>query len=430
MGNGQILTAGTYSIGQSASLDNTLTLDGQGNPNAVFIFKIQGAFSSTSGSKVILTNGAVACNVFWKIEGLVDLGTNTQMKGTVIANNAAIVLNSGVIIEGRALSTTGAVTVSGVTVTKPIGCGSPVLTGPAAPVLKSVACFTIFTGSGTVTNSGVSTVVGDIGSNVGLTTGFDPLKVTGKIHSNPDQATAICALDLGTVYTYLNTLPTDIELLYPAAFGQDLVLTPHTYLLNAATVLNGKVILNAQGNADAVFVIKIVGALSTSTFASVELQNSAQAKNVFWKVDGAISLNDYASFKGTVIGNNGAINLNTGVEIEGRVLSTTGAVATASINATMTAGCNPATLAVGSSTVNNQANFYPNPFTSVLNVNLVDADLGSNLTIFNAAGSRVVNKVLSDKTNTLQMKLPAGTYYYQLKAKNGKQQTGKLISKP
>ena len=240
----------------------------------------------------------------------------------------------------------------------------------------------------------------------------------------------MCALDLNTVYTYLNTLPTDIELLYPAAFGQDLVLTPHTYLLNAATVLNGKVILDAQGNEDAVFVIKIVGALSTNTYASVELINGALAKNVFWKVDGAISLNDYASFKGTIIGNNGAINLNTGTVIEGRVLSTTGAVATASINATMTAGCDPATLAVGSSNTNKQANFYPNPFSSVLNINTNDMETGSTLTIYNGVGSIVLQKQLTGKTNSIQTKLPAGTYFYQLKGKNGTQQTGKLISKP
>lgn len=430
LGNGQILTAGTYSIGQGASLDNTLTLDGQGDPNAVFIFKIQGAFSSTSGSKVVLTNGAVACNVFWKIEGLVDLATNTQMKGTVIANNAAIVLNTGVSLEGRALSTTGAVTVSGVTVTKPIGCGSPTLTGPAAPALRSVACFTIFTGSGTVTNTGISKVVGDIGSNVGLTTGFQALDVTGTIHPNPDQATFVCATDLGTVYTYLNTLPTDIELLYPASFGNDLVLTPHTYLLNAATVLNGKVILNAQGNEEAVFVIKIVGALSTGTYASVKLINGALAKNVFWKVDGAVSLNDHANFKGTIIGNNSAINLNTGTIIEGRVLSTTGAVATASITATMTAGCDPAILAVGSSTIRKQANFYPNPFSSVLNINTNDMEAGSVLKMYNAVGSIVLETKLNDKTNTIQTKLPVGTYFYQITGKDGSQQNGKLISKP
>lgn len=430
LGNGQTLTAGTYAIGQSATLNNNLILDGGGNANSVFIFKIQGAFSAAAGAQVLLTNGALACNVYWKVEGLVDLATNTSMKGTIVANNAAIVFNSGVTLEGRALSTTGAITVSGVTVTKPIGCGSPTLTGPVQPQLNSVACYTVFTGSGTVTNSGISFVTGDIGSNVGLTTGFNPANVTGTIHPNPDVSTAVCAVDLGNVYTYLNTLPTDIQLLYPAAFGQNLVLTPHTYLLNAATVLNGAVILNAQNNPDAVFVIKINGALSTSTYASVVLQNGAQAKNVFWKVDGAVSLNDYSSFKGTVIGNNGAINLNTGTVIEGRVLSTTGAVSTAGINAVMTAGCT-GSLGISNADLKSQeALFYPNPFSSVLNIAFKDSGLGSNLMIFNSAGSRVVEARLSNKTTALALKLPAGIYFYQIQNKSGARQTGKLISIP
>lgn len=429
LGNGQILTAGTYSIAQTSSLNNTLTLDGGGNANSVFIFKIGGAFSSAAGSKVLLTNGALACNVFWKVEGLVDLATNTEFKGTIVANNAAIVLNTGVKIEGRALSTTGAVSVSGVTVAKPIGCGSPTLTGPVAPPLNSVACYTIFTGTGEVTNTGISFVTGDIGSNLGLTTGYQAVNVTGTIHTNPDSSTATCASDLNNVYTYLNTLPVDIELLYPAAFGQNLVLTPHTYLLNAATVLNGAVILNAQNNPNAVFVIKIVGALSTSTYASVILQNGAQAKNVYWKIDGAVNINDYSEIKGTIIGNNGAINLNTGVSIEGRVLSTSGAVTTVAVNAQMTSGCS--TLSIAAPIVkNSKAVLYPNPFSSVLNIDNTDEQKGAVLTIYNAAGSIVVKNILADKTNQLQMKLPSGVYYYQLAAKNGAIQSGKLISKP
>ena len=207
LGNGQSLNAGTYFIGESASLNNTLTLNAQGNPNAVFIFQIEGAFSSAAGAQVLLTNGAVACNVFWKIEGLVDLATNTVMKGTIVANNAAIILNTGVSLEGRALSTTGAITVSGVTVVMPLGCGTPVLTGPTAPALNTVACYTVFSGNGAVANTGVSFVTGDIGTNVGLTTGFQTENVTGTIHPNPDVSTAQCAFDLNNVYTYLSTLP-------------------------------------------------------------------------------------------------------------------------------------------------------------------------------------------------------------------------------
>jgi hypothetical protein len=380
LGNGQTLTAGTYAIGQSVTLNNTLTLDGGGNANAVFIFKIQGAFSSAAGAQVLLTNGALACNVFWKVEGLVDLATNTAMKGTIVANNAAIILNTGVSLEGRALSTTGAVTVSGVTVAMPLGCGVPVLTGPAPPQLNSVVCYAVFSGNGAVTNTGVSFVTGDIGTNVGLTTGFEANNTTSTIHSNPDVSTAQCAADLNNVYTYLNTLSTDIELLYPAAFGQNLVLTPHTYLMNAATVLTGTLFLNAQGNANAVFVIKISGALSTSTYATVVLQNGAQAKNVFWKIDGVTSLNDYATFKGTVIGNNGAVILNNGVAVECRVLSTSGGISTFGINAQITAGCT--TLETNSPVIAKQsAKFYPNPFSNTLNVTLEDRDAQSKLTI-------------------------------------------------
>ncbi len=429
LGNGQTLTPGIFSIGQSASLTNTLTLDGLGDPNSVFIFKVQGSFSSAAAAQIILVNGALACNVFWKIEGLVNLATNTVMKGTIVANNAAIVFNSGVELEGRALSTTGAVTISGTTVTLPLGCGSPTLTGPVAPPLNSVACYTVFSGNGAVTNTGVSFVTGDVGTNVGLTTGFQTANVTGTVHPNPDVSTAQCAADLNDVYVYLNTLPVDIELLYPAAFGQDLVLTPHTYLLNAATVLTGNIILNAQDNPDAVFVIKIVGALSTSTYAKVLFQNGAQAKNVYWKIDGATSLNDYSNFKGTVIGNNGAVILNLGVMIEGRVLSTSGGITTFGIDAQMTPGCG--TMATESKTITSAvAQFYPNPFGTTLNVQVKENISGaSQLTIYNALGALVQEFSLTEVTSALSMNLPAGLYFYKLSTVSGSVQSGKLISR-
>lgn len=430
LGNGQELNPGTYSIGASATLDNILTLNGQGNPNSVFIFQIEGAFSSAAGSQVTLINGAKACNVFWKIEGLVDLAANTSIKGTIVANNAAIILNAGVALEGRALTTTGAVTISGVTVRTPIGCGSIDPMGPIPPALNSVACYTVFSASGAVMNTGETFITGDVGTNVGLTTGFEADNVTGTIHANPDVSTAQCAEDLNDVYAYLNVLPTDIELLYPAAFGQDLVLTPHTYIMNAATVLTGKVYLNAMGNDDAVFVIKINGALSTSTYASVELINGAQAKNVFWKVDGAVDLNDYTEFKGTLICNNGAMILNLGTTIEGRALSTTGDVSTFGINAVMTPGCtlleNPELTLTA-----DFAKFYPNPFSDKFNVE-VDTNLEggeSVLQIYNAVGILVLHKTLKDSNTLIDAPLPAGTYFYKLTNDTGGMQHGKIISR-
>ena len=329
LGGGQILVPGTYAVGgagEAASLNGILTLDGGGDPNAEFIFKIGGAFDTSSGAQVLLTNGTLACNVFWRTGavgtgGAVTLATNTEMKGTIVANGA-IFMGVGTSLEGRALAVNGAVTVEDVTVTTPLGCGTPELTGPPAPQLNSVACYAVFTGNEDVMNAGISTIVGDVGTNNGATTGFQAENVDGTIHTNPDTSTQQASDDLSVVHTYLSTLPVDIELLYPALFGHDLVLTPHTYLMNAATILTGTVYLNAQDNVDAVFVIKIVGALTTSVSAAVVLQNGAQAKNVFWLIEGATTLNNAVDFKGSLL-NTGGIILNTGLTEEGRVLATT-----------------------------------------------------------------------------------------------------------
>lgn len=331
LGNGDTLQPGVYSISGNTVLNLDLILDGNGSPGAVFIFQIGGTLSTNTASQIKMINGTQACNVFWKVEGLVSMASGTSMKGTVIANNAAIDMGTDVSLEGRALAIIGAVSPSNISAYTPLGCGSPVLTGPAAPDLASIACYAIFTGNESVANAGVSYVKGDVGTNAGLTTGFDSLNVNGKIHKNPDASTANAASDLLDIYSYLNSLSPDIQLLFPGQFGHSLVLTPHTYMLQGATALTDTLFLNAQGNADAVFVIKINGALSTSTYATVVLMNGAQASNVFWKVDGAVSLNNYSKIKGTIVCNNGAVELKTGVELEGRALTTNGALSTSAV---------------------------------------------------------------------------------------------------
>lgn len=342
LGNSDTLEAGVYSIATAATLNSVLILDAQGDPNAKFIFQINGAFSTSANAKIKLINGALACNVFWKIEGLVSIAPGTFMKGTIIANNGAINLTTNDTIEGRILSTTGAITIDGSLVYTPIGCSSPYLTGPVAPDLLSTSCFTIFSSDGPVLNTGISHIIGSVGTNVGLTTGFDPLTVTnGNIHPIPDTMTANAAADLLNVYNYLNALPYDIELLYPAQFGNSLVLTPHTYLMNSAVTFTDSLFLNAQGNQDAVFVIKIFGAMTTSTYSNVVLMNGAKAENVYWLVQGAVNINNYSIFRGTLVVNNGAIEIsNTGIELNGRALSTNGAISTTAITTTMTTVCN------------------------------------------------------------------------------------------
>jgi hypothetical protein len=430
LGNGQTLTAGIYSIDESASLNNVLYLDGQGNANAEFIIKINGAFSTATLSEVVLLNNAMACNVFWKIEGLVEMAAGTKMKGNIIVNNAAITMLSGVILEGRALSTTGALSVDGITAFTPIGCGSPVLNGPIAPDLKTTSCYALFTGNGGLTNSGISFVTGDVGTNVGLTTGFQELNVSGFIHPIPDAATAIAASDLIDVQTYLNTLPADIELLYPAQFGNELELTPHTYLLNAATILTGTIYLNALGNADAVFVIKITGALSTGTYAKVLLTNGAQAKNVYWKISGAAEINDYSEFKGVMVVDNGAIDIKSETVFLGRAMTTSGALNTIASTITMQSPCIDLTTSLNNPINKKFATIHVNNSAKTLEIQLINNQYNNNtqISIYNTTGQLLVSKQITQSNTTINTNFSNGIYFYQLSSKNNYQK-GKFIVK-
>jgi Ice-binding-like/Secretion system C-terminal sorting domain len=255
-------------------------------------------------------------------------------------------MGAGGTLEGRELSTTGAVSVYGTIAYTPEGCTAPVLTGPIAPVLNSVACFALFSAVGIVSNSGITTITGDVGSNTGSTSGFNPLLVGGSIHLLPDATTTQCAVDFLNLYTYVSTLPDDIELLYPAQFGNNLVLTPHTYVMNAATLLTGSLSLDAESNANAIFVIQINGALTTTASSSVTLINGAQAKNVYWEVQGAVTINSNSTFCGNIVCNNGAISLGSGVNLNGRALTTAGIITTTAMTANNSFGGSCTVLAI------------------------------------------------------------------------------------
>jgi len=200
--------------------------------------------------------------------------------------------------------------------------------------------------------------------------------------------------------------------------------------MNAATVLTNNVYLNAQDNPDAVFVIKINGALSTSTYAKVILINGAQAKNVYWKVDGAVSISDYSEIKGTIVGNNGAVDLMTGVNLQGRAFSTTGTLTTAGIVAQMPVGC--ATMATASFEANqNAATFYPNPFSSTLNIMINDiAQLNNTeVRIYDVTGREMTKRSITGEITTLETNLSSGIYFYKVLSNSKVIQSGKLISK-
>ncbi|MEO6570958.1 MAG: Ig-like domain-containing protein, partial [Ilumatobacteraceae bacterium] len=89
----------------------TFTIDAAGDPDAVFIFQVGGALAFAAGSHVVLTGGAQASNVFWVVTGAGAIGAGGTFAGTLMTS-AAIGIGDGVIFNGRALSQTGAVTMT------------------------------------------------------------------------------------------------------------------------------------------------------------------------------------------------------------------------------------------------------------------------------------------------------------------------------
>lgn len=429
LGTGEILSPGVYAIAAAGSVAGTLTLDAAGDPNALFIFKIGGAFTTGAGTEIILLNNAKACNVFWVAEGAIGMAAGTTMKGTLIANNAAIAMAAGGKLEGRMFSTAGAIAIDATTARLPLECGLPILNGPTEPVLATTECFALFTANGALTNTATTTVTGDVGTNAGATTGFVAGDVTGTIHTAPDATTAACATDLTALATYLNGLTIDIELLYPATLGNKLVLTPHTYLLDAATVITDTLFLNAQNNANAVFVLSITGALSTSVGATVVLQNGAQAKNVYWIVNGNVSLNTDSNFKGTLVSDNGTIDMAAGTDLNGRALTTNGIFTTNNSTAIVPTMCSATS--IGSFSTTNAIALYPNPFTTSFNIQLNSISTAEQVqvSIYNVIGEEVVHQSLTTQLTTIDMSnLPSGIYFYKVVNQTTTIQTGRLVS--
>ena len=144
LGNGQTLTPNIYCTGAASTLNGNLTLNGQGDPDALFIFQIDGAFATSTFSSVTLINGASLCNVYWQVNGQFDLGDFSLFRGTLLVNGAINLLEGSDLI-GRALSREGAISLFSNTIS--IGL-------PAVPAVITASGLTSFCIGGSVTLSG------------------------------------------------------------------------------------------------------------------------------------------------------------------------------------------------------------------------------------------------------------------------------------
>jgi hypothetical protein len=336
----ETLTTGVYTVAGATTLTGALTLDGLGDSNAVFVFRFGGAYSTGISSSIVLTNGARPCNIFWVTQGAISLGESTIMKGTLIANNAAVSAAQFCDVEGRMLSTTGAIAFDAGDIYLP-NCANNLVLAPPGPCCNpdfgATIDFVVFSSDGAVSNVGASYLTTNIGTNFGGFTGLGTATVIGTIH-DADSVTEQTKIDLFSLYSQLILNPvTDNS--HSATFGGGETLTTGVYYIGQAALLAGDLTLDAEGDTNAVFIFKIRGALAISDSTNIILDNLAMSCSVFWVSEGAISIGVGSVIKGTYLANNAAISMYTGADLMGRLLSTSGAIDIHNVTADNTDPC-------------------------------------------------------------------------------------------
>ncbi|MFT5010944.1 MAG: hypothetical protein ACI9EA_001645, partial [Pseudomonadales bacterium] len=390
-GNGETLSPGVYDMAAAFSMAGTLTLDGGGDPNSVFIMRGTGAFIITASTTVVLTGNAKPENIFWVSDGAISIGASTIMKGTMIATGA-IVSGASSEFEGRLFSRLGAVSVVvDVILTIP--------TGTAPFNLGDLSTFAMWSSSGAVSDVASSTTTGDVGNasgalemlgthigneypggtrssppitgtttdattytaqgtyvitwtftdengnsitanqNVIISDAIDP--VTGECAATavaPTRAySCLGALisiqgvtDLCNLYDELMAYPGGVP--HVAVFGNGETLFPGVYDMAAAFSIAGILTLDGGGDPNSVFIMRGTGALTAAASTTVVLTGNAKPENIFWVSGAAISIGASTIMKGTMIGGGigaGAIVLGASIEFEGRLFSRLGAVSVA-----------------------------------------------------------------------------------------------------
>ena len=176
-----------------------------------------------------------------------------------------------------------------------------------------------------VTNTGATNITGDIGLSPGTSIGgFPPGILNGTQHIN-DAIANQAKLDLTAAYNEAaGRTSTDIVTLSGNIGG--LTLTPGLYKSTSSlSISSGDLTFDAKGNANAVFIIQIASALTTTSDRKVILAGGASAANIYWQVGSSATFGTTSVFKGTVMAME-SITFNTGASLTGKALARTGGI--------------------------------------------------------------------------------------------------------
>ena len=326
----------TYNHGTSVQLTAT--------PNSGYTFTSWSgdATGTTNPLTVSMTaNKNITAN-FTAIVGTLTLNV-TAVNGSVVKNpnltgylsGASVILtatpNSGYTFTGWSGDATGSVNpVTVVMNSNKNVTANFTLTGPSGPITIDLGCaepFAVLAGS-TITSTGLSIINGNVGLSAGTALiGFPP----GIINGTMEITTPIAAdAKLCLTSAYIDGQSRSLNAIsLPGQLG-GLTLAPGLYSNSSTsgisgTGANGILTLDAQGNANAVWIFQIGSTLTTDPATSIVLAGGAQAKNIFWIVGTSATLGTTSVFYGNILADQ-AITLTTGAVLYGRALTRIAAV--------------------------------------------------------------------------------------------------------
>ena len=317
-----VFLPGTYRAGTSMNFayGTTVTLDGNGDENSVFLFQAGSTLVTAANTYFILKNGAKASNIIWALGTAATLGADSVLEGSILAGSA-ITVGAKAEIRGCAIAQT-AVTFSSrgyVNVRKQTD-GSPTCpNGSGSCENFALHARTTITFAGTAAASIITN--GDMGVSPGTSiTGFHQLNGGARIYGSSVFATSV-------MFSHADLRSRRSDEIYWGVGIHEIggeTLTPGTY--HAGTAINfahgTTVTLDGNGDGNAFFLFQAGTTFVTAADTKFNLINGTKASNIIWALGTAATLGARSEVEGSVFAGT-AITMGTNSKINGCAIAMT-----------------------------------------------------------------------------------------------------------
>ena len=319
---GQILLPGVYCSNGGLSLSAaSVTLDGNNDDNAQWIFQAATTLTTATSTEFIFINGAKAKNVYWALGTAATIGLSSSMAGNIFAHSAITFGHDSALI-GRALAMTAISFESGSSVNLPEFTSSDtseaatshvlserhlrvneatlqVLFTPTVP-LGACGTFALEAGSAMTFNGQQTTInTGSIGVSPGTNIEGNYKVLVGTVEVTSTRSNQ-CAADRIIAFNAAISARCSVSNSRTELSG--LTLGPGVYCSGGAMTLSaGTLTLDAGGDPNAEWIFQMASSLITSPYTSFILLNGAQERNVYWKVGSSATIAYSSSFIGNII---------------------------------------------------------------------------------------------------------------------------------